>query len=207
VINQLPLIGSCYFPPNINCVIGTIITISFQKKIMRILFFVFAVVFIAACNNNTTSTEESTDSTVIQNNGNDQPVSSETSGKNSSANVSGCYWKILKRDTLAISLEQTDNSVTGKLNFNNFEKDASSGLVHGIVEGDIIKLWYNFASEGMNSVMEIYFKKQGDQLFRGIGPVDAKGDTSYYTNHSDITYSQDQSFTKLACEELPGKYK
>ncbi len=173
---------------------------------MRILFFVFAVVFIAACNNNTTSTEDSTDSTVIQNNGNDQPVSSENSG-NSSANVSGCYWKILKRDTLAISLEQTDNSVTGKLNFDNFEKDASTGLVHGIVEGDIIKLWYNFASEGMNSVMEIYFKKEGDQLFRGIGPVDAKGDTSYYTNHSAITYTQDQSFTKLACEELPGKYK
>ncbi len=61
--------------------------------------------------------------------------------------------------------------------------------------------------EGMNSVMEVYFKKEGDQLLRGIGPVDAKGDSSYYTDHSAIQYTQDQSFTKLPCEALPGKYK
>jgi hypothetical protein len=176
---------------------------------MRILFFVFAAVFMMACNNNTTTTEERTDSTVMQTPDNNEPVPSTKPEEKPTANVdaSGCYWKILKRDTLTIMLKQSGNAVTGKLSFDNFEKDGSSGSVHGIVDGSIIRLWYNFASEGMNSVMEIYFKKEADQLLRGIGPVDAKGDSSYYTNHSAITYTQDQSFAKLACEELPDKYK
>ncbi len=177
---------------------------------MRILFFVFATACITACNSNTSNTKEITDSTATQSSENNGASSANNqSGESPSANVdaSGCYWKILKRDTLAIQLNQTGNNVTGKLSFDNFEKDGSSGTVRGTTEGNIIKLWYNFASEGMNSVMEVYFKKEGDQLLRGIGPVDAKGDSSYYTDHSAIQYTQDQSFTKLPCEALPGKYK
>lgn len=180
---------------------------------MQIPFFVFVALAITACTDNTnTTTEDRTDSTVLENpdtNKSFLDTSSDKPGKEPSAiiNVNGCYWEVLQRDTLAIKLNQTGIAVTGKLTFDNYQKDGSSGAVRGTVEGDIIKLWYNFASEGMNSVMEIYFKKQDGQLLRGIGPVDAKGDSSYYTDHTAIKYSQDQSFTKLPCEDLPGKYK
>lgn len=176
---------------------------------MRILFYFFSAVAITACTNNTTTTEDRTDSTTLQNRSTDEPIP-DTTGKEPNENyvdVNGCYMKILQRDTLAIKLAQTGTAITGKLTFDNYQKDGSSGIVRGMIEGDIIKLWYNFASEGMNSVMEIYFKKDGNQLLHGIGPVDAKGDTSYYTDHAAIKYTQDQSYTKLACEELPAKYK
>lgn len=118
-----------------------------------------------------------------------------------------CYIKILQRDSFAIKLKQTKNSVTGKMTFDNYQKDGSTGTVNGIIEDNIIKLWYNFASEGMNSVMEIYFKKEGTRLVRGIGPVDVKGDTSYYTDHSAIQYPKEEAFNKIPCEELAEKYK
>jgi hypothetical protein len=176
---------------------------------MRIIYILFAMVAITSCTDNADTTKERTDSTIEQNHGKNErePDSSNNEPGEKYADVNGCYMKILKRDTIAIKLYQTGTSVTGKLTFDNYEKDGSTGSVHGMTEGNIIKLWYNFASEGMNSVMEVYFKKQGDQLLRGIGPFDVKGDTSFYTDHLAIQYAQDQSFGKLPCEELPGKYK
>ena len=172
---------------------------------MRIIFILFTLTAIISCTNNNVN-KESSDSGMVQNQ--DKKISSKDSPniKSAPADVNGCYMKVLKRDTFAVQLNQTGNTVSGKLTFDNYEKDGSTGSINGTVEGDIIKLWYNFKSEGMNSVMEIYFKKNGDHLMRGIGPVDAKGDTSYYINHSAIQYTQDQSFSKLSCEELSGKY-
>ncbi|MBA2630340.1 MAG: hypothetical protein H0U84_04885 [Thermoleophilaceae bacterium] len=143
---------------------------------MRIIYILFAMVAITSCTDNANITEEHTDSTIVQNPGKNEPEPGSFNKEPGEkyADVNGCYMKILKRDTIAIKLYQTGTSVTGKLTFDNYEKDGSTGTVHGIIEGNIIKLWYNFASEGMNSVMEIYFKKQGNQLLRGIGPFDAK---------------------------------
>jgi len=121
--------------------------------------------------------------------------------------MSGCFWKITGRDTLVAWLVQTENTITGKLSLDNFEKDGSSGPVHGTVEGDIIKLWYSFESEGMKTVMETWFKKQGDSLLRGVGPSAVKADSSYFTDHNAIKFSADQSFQKVDCKEVPGKYK
>ena len=125
----------------------------------------------------------------------------------SSTDVSGCFWKIMGRDTLVAWLAQTENTITGKLSFDNFEKDGSSGTVHGTVEGDLIKLWYTFESEGMKSVMEVWFKKQGDSLLRGIGPTSVKADSSYFTDQATIKFDADQSLLKVDCAEVPGKYK
>ena len=176
---------------------------------MRVIFILFAIAAIASCTGNTNTTKQRTDSAKAlhpgKNDPEPDPYNKEPGEKY--ADVNGCYLKILKRDTFAIKLDQTGSSVTGKLSFDNYEKDGSTGTVHGTIDANIIKLWYNFASEGMNSVMEVYFKKEGDHLLRGTGPSDAKGDTSYYTDHSAIQYTYDQSFNKLQCEELPGKYK
>lgn len=177
---------------------------------MRLLFIVFfAATLTVSCGNNSTS-EQKIDTTVVQKNSSHK---TDSSNHDTSANpspgveVSGCYWKILKRDTFAIHLNQNGNTLSGKLSFDNFEKDASSGTVTGSIEGNIIKLIYNFASEGMNSVMEVYFKKEGDQLLRGIGSMDVKNDTSYFTDPNAIVYTPDQSFIKIPCEDLPSKYK
>ncbi len=114
--------------------------------------------------------------------------------------------KILKRDTMVLHLQQHGDSVTGKMNFDNYEKDSSSGEVKGVVDGDVIKLWYSFQSEGMHSTAELFFKQENGSLIRGIGDIISKADTSYFTDHSAITYPPDQSFSKIICSNIPSTY-
>ncbi|CAN5268090.1 hypothetical protein BH09BAC2_BH09BAC2_01440 [soil metagenome] len=116
--------------------------------------------------------------------------------------ATGCYMQVLKRDTFAIKIEQSDNNISGKLMFDNYEKDGSTGTVHGTIEGNILKLWYNFASEGMNSVMEIYFKKEGQTLLRGIGNIASKDDSTYYSDPASIKYHADQTLSRTSCETI-----
>lgn len=138
----------------------------------------------------------------------DKPAAVENPQQQTSATISvdGCYLQVIKRDTIAASLQQNGNSITGRMRFNNFEKDGSTGTVSGTLEGDILKLHYTFSSEGMQSVMELYFKCNDSLMLTGTGDMDTKGDTAYFVNPSGIKYS-DGGLKKISCVLLPAKYK
>ena len=119
--------------------------------------------------------------------------------------VPGCYMKIIGRDTAILMLEQKGNKFTGKMLYDNFEKDGSRGTVNGTGDQEIIKLWYEFTSEGMHSVMEVYFKKENGRLLRGIGDMDVKTDTTYFI--SGINYSDKEAFNKMDCNLIDWKLK
>jgi hypothetical protein len=118
-----------------------------------------------------------------------------------------CYWKIMQRDTFAVHLLVNGNSISGKMNFDNFEKDASSGPVHGSNVNGIYYLWYDFQSEGMKSVMEIHFKEEGNSLIRGVGPMEVKGDSSYFPDAKAVKFNDADAFKIVDCRVIPGKYK
>jgi len=120
--------------------------------------------------------------------------------------VEGCYMQVLKRDTFTASLQQQGNLVTGKLHFDNYEKDGSSGTVSGKLEGDLLKLYYFFTSEGMNSVMELYFRYKDGMLIRGIGEMNTKGDTAYFVNPALVKYDGGE-LKRISCETFAGKYR
>lgn len=170
---------------------------------MRFPLSIFIIMMVTSCNSNSNSETRKTDSVVNENtvekDETKPPQKAETS-------FTGCYIKILKRDTMLLHLKQSGDSVFGKMNFDNYEKDSSSGEVSGVVDGDIIKLWYSFQSEGMHSIAELFFKKENESLLRGIGDISNKSDTSYFTDHSAIIYPADQSFNKVDCSEIPSKY-
>ena len=165
---------------------------------MRILFILISIAAITSCNNNKENSTAS-DSTVIK-----TPVETSPS-ENPPVNVNGCYMKKLDKDIYVLQLEQMGTAVTGKLQFDNYQKDDSRGTVKGIVDGNTVKLWYDFTAEGMHSIMEIYFKKQGDGLVHGIGDTEVKGDSAFYKNPSAINYEEKQLFTKVDCDSIPGK--
>lgn len=160
---------------------------------------ILAVIIFSSCNNN------SAPETKVEAQKEKEREAIEKSY--SFTDMSGCFWKITGRDTLVAWLAQTENTITGKLSFDNFEKDGSSGVVHGTVEGDIIKLWYSFESEGMKSVMELWYKRLGDSLLRAVGPSAVKADSSYFNDQSAIKFDGKQSLLKVDCKEVPGKYK
>lgn len=123
-------------------------------------------------------------------------------GKDDPKNVSGCYLRVIGRDTFAASLVQDGNMVSGKLLFDNFEKDGSSGTVSGAIEGDILKLVYRFRSEGMSSISEQFFKVTKEGLVQGIGDVGVKGDSAYYSDPANISYSEKDILKKSSCDEV-----
>ena len=170
---------------------------------MRSFLLALIIMMITSCNSNTDSKIVRTDTIV---NENTVDVNKTRPSQKAAISFEGCYLKILKRDTMVLHLRQNGDSVSGKMSFDNYEKDSSSGEVFGVVDGDIIKLWYSFQSEGMHSVAELFFKKENGSLIRGIGDINSKADTSYFANHAAITYPADQSFSKIDCSNIPSKY-
>jgi len=173
---------------------------------MQVLIPLVLLSLFASCNNQST-TSENKDSTSQQSRDGKETKATlpdnDNTGKGSS-----CYMQVLVRDTFVATLQQNGAEITGRLSFDNFEKDGSSGPVRGRSDGDIIKLVYSFTSEGMNSIMDIYFKIEDDILIRGIGEMKMKGDTAYFADPASVTYpSSGSNMKKIACDAIPSKYK
>lgn len=159
-------------------------------------YFIFLSVILFSCTEQQTSTGTTESTTVVTNAADTTPVVSST-----------CYMQVLKRDTMVASIMQNDDVITGKLTFDNFEKDGSSGPFQGKLTDGIIKGWYNFQSEGMQSVMEVWLKMGDSSITRGYGPVSMKGDTSYFADPSAVKFEDNQQMKQLDCAAVPVKYQ
>ena len=169
---------------------------------MRNFFIVVIIAITVGCQTQTGQTN-SEDTTLTSTN----TANFDSKADNDSVHdISGCYMQVLNRDTFAVILKQNGNAVTGRLNLDNYEKDGSTGSVTGKMEAAVLKLVYTFASEGMTSIMEVYFKHKGNTLTRGIGEMSTKGDSAYFINPASIKYNG-SVLTKMSCDNLPDKYK
>ena len=160
--------------------------------------FIFAVVasfLILSCNDKSeksTTTDDSTSASTDRDkvNPNDHD----------STDLNSCYLFVSGRDSYMLRINQ---ALIGKLEFRNFEKDKSFGTVKGENINDLIKIWYNFQSEGMNSVSEMYFKKSGNDLIRGLSadPI-VSNDTAYYGKLSNNDFEKGQLFKRIECTDF-----
>lgn len=118
--------------------------------------------------------------------------------------VAGCYVSTTGRDLYTLNIQmQTGENVSGKLAFKNFEKDSSSGIFTGKYKDGILLGDYTFQSEGLQSQMQVIFKKEGDNFVRGYGPVDSETGTKF-TDLSEITFDSSSTlslFEKGECVE------
>ena len=168
-----------------------------MKPIIEYLLYILLFGKLVACNNKSQpTTPQSSDSGI---------VTSSENKERPATGVTGCYMKILGRDTAILMLEQKGNMFIGKMLYDNYEKDGSRGTIKGKEDKEIIKLWYDFDSEGMHSVMEVYLKKENGKLLRGVGDMDARSDTAYFI--SGINYSDKEAFNKVDCDLIGWKLK
>lgn len=178
---------------------------------MRYLLFPLIVFMITACNGSTETTSSNTNDTLTQSNTsieNSDDVSSKMPDNENEETTGNCYMQILKRDTIVLHIDKfSGETISGKLSFDNYQKDGSTGIVKGKREGDVLKLIYSFQSEGMNSVMEVYFKEENDGVVRGVGEMQTKGDTAYFVQPDKITYPANGMMKKTDCDEVPLKYR
>lgn len=115
--------------------------------------------------------------------------------------IVGCYAMNSNKDVYTLNvISQEGKNVTGTLAFKNFEKDSSRGTFTGTYNNGILLGKHAFTSEGMDSVMEVAFKKVGDYFVRGYGPVSNEG--TQFANPTTIKYDETlplSVFKKTAC--------
>ena len=94
----------------------------------------------------------------------------------------GCYRSVINKDTILMNLTLKGNElVSGNLDYNFFEKDENKGLLVGELKGDTLFADYTFMSEGVLSMREVVFLKQGNNYVEGFGDVvdDNKGKVTF----------------------------
>ena len=112
-----------------------------------------------------------------------------TAGKS----VMGCYEAKLGKDLYSLAiLSQAGEAFEGTLKFKNYQKDSSSGPYIGTYIDGILFGEYSFQSEGMDSLIQVLFKKSADGFVRGYGKMNAAGDR--FANLKDITYNRSAVF-------------
>ncbi|MET0392045.1 MAG: hypothetical protein ABW019_02840 [Chitinophagaceae bacterium] len=106
------------------------------------------------------------------------------------ATISPCYVGYSGRDTVRLTLSMNGDQVTGTLHYDFFEKDRNHGSISGHLHGDTLIADYIYTSEGMSSVREVAFLKQGNTLSEGYGPTEKRGSKTAFHNPAALHYGQ-----------------
>lgn len=152
-------------------------------------------VFVATLCTLALSCEKKTDSTV-------QDVNRDSLTINESdieveAIPHSCWLEAKGNDSLFAMIDDNLGTVTGKLKYQNYQKDSSSGDINGISSGDTLKVDYIFQSEGVTSTREIWFLKKNGNLIEGIGDYDESGER--YKDPKNIKFEGGHSLAPAEC--------
>tara|TARA_B100001179_G_scaffold196611_1_gene155294 strand:- start:276 stop:779 length:504 start_codon:yes stop_codon:yes gene_type:complete len=167
-----------------------------MKNFLIILVIIILGIFVYRAATPSSSVEEPVD--VIES---DEENLDEADTPPSS--IIGCYVAGTENDVYTLTIKsQEGETVTGTLEFDNYQKDSSEGSFNGTFEGGILLGDYSFSSEGMDSVMEVIFKQQGEDFVRGYGEVTNEG--TEFVDTQDIEYKvNDLSlFEKQSCAQV-----
>ena len=160
-----------------------------MKKIIIPAAFLFVL---NACNNSNNNVEQ-----------NKEPVAEITKDTVATPRPSaaGCYMMVISKDTAFMHLDDSTGFLSGHLMYKRFEKDSNKGVVtfsapqNGEMHG-----WYNFSSEGTQSVREIIFKVTDSTMAEGYGDVKMKGDTVVYKYPAALKFEEKHPFKKRDCK-------
>ena len=114
-----------------------------------------------------------------------------------------CYQGVQEKDTISMTLISKGNQLQyGKLSYNYYEKDKNEGTLVGAFHGDTLVGKYSFHSEGILSVREVIFLKQGNSYIEGFGPVvdDHKG-TLTFKDRKAIAFNAALPLVEVPCKE------
>lgn len=116
-------------------------------------------------------------------------------------NLEGCYVATISKDVYTLAINTvTGEDIEGTLSFNNFEKDSSSGDLSGMYRDGILLGLYSFTSEGMDSIMEVAFKKTNNGFIRGYGDVEEKNGVMMFTDINTLNWDTSTEFISSDCE-------
>ncbi len=149
------------------------------------------LILFSQCKNTSDEKKDESDTSTIK---------QETEIVNTQLKLDGCYRKITGRDTMLVSFKETNGEVSGKIRFDNYEKDSSHGTVNGTIKNGVAVLWYDFFSEGMKSHVQYVFKPVENGLLWGISELDYRNDSAHLKDIESIEYPTENFLEKLDCD-------
>ncbi|RZL08984.1 MAG: hypothetical protein EOO62_14540 [Hymenobacter sp.] len=159
---------------------------------MRIIAFApFALTLglLTACNEQPTQTA-----------GQQQPAA--TSAAPTATTGPQCYAYTAGKDTVRLTLQTTQPTVTGQLTYNYFEKDRNRGTIQGTMHGDTLLADYTFQSEGTTSVRQVAFVRRGQGFIEGYGDIAERNGKTVFEKPHALQFDAKNLLAPAAC---PGK--
>ncbi|EIJ40283.1 MULTISPECIES: hypothetical protein [Galbibacter] len=111
-----------------------------------------------------------------------------------------CYLFVQGKDSIKLSIEKSEDVVTGSLAYKFYEKDKSFGTINGKLNGDILKADYTFQAEGTTSTREVIFMKDGDKFIPGYGETIDKDGKFVFKDNTKLDFNTTQALIKVDCE-------
>jgi hypothetical protein len=110
-----------------------------------------------------------------------------------------CYAHLTATDTIRLTLQTTQPTVTGQLTYHYYEKDRNQGTISGTMHGDTLLADYTFQSEGTTSVRQVAFLRRDIGFIEGFGPVAERGDKMVFEKLGALQYDAKYTLLPVAC--------
>ena len=110
-----------------------------------------------------------------------------------------CYAHTSATDTIRLTLQTTQPTVTGQLTYHYYEKDRNQGTISGTMHGDTLLADYTFQSEGTTSVRQVAFLRRDIGFIEGFGPVAERGGKMIFEKTSALQYDAKYTLLPVAC--------
>ena len=111
-----------------------------------------------------------------------------------------CYQYADEKDIILITLIKNNDSFTGTLSYNWFEKDDNFGNLKGHFRDSLLIADYFFRSEGVFSVRQVVFKQKGASLVEGFGEVIQGRGKIMFKNVDLLDFSHSLVLHKITCK-------
>jgi len=110
-----------------------------------------------------------------------------------------CYAHLTATDTIRLTLQTTQPTVTGQLTYHYFEKDRNRGTLSGTMHGDTLLADYTFQSEGTTSVRQVAFLRRDIGFIEGFGPVAERGGKTVFAQPGTLQFDAKYTLLPVAC--------
>ncbi|RYY65301.1 MAG: hypothetical protein EOO12_07325 [Chitinophagaceae bacterium] len=120
-----------------------------------------------------------------------------TTNRTTAVAAAACYRYAGNGDTVDLRLDPTGS---GPLEYRLKEKDRNRGtFTVATNEGGLLRGWYRFRSEGMESVREEVFRREGNTLVPGYGEVVQQGDTARFAPGAALQFDGRRALQPVDC--------
>lgn len=99
-----------------------------------------------------------------------------------------CYAWYSNRDTIQMTIMVNGNQANGKLIYDFFEKDGSTGTFKGAFKGDTLYADYEFTSEGTTSVRQVAFLQKRSSMVEGYGDMQEQAGRMIFTPQATLQF-------------------